>query len=107
MVEKEIIKTVERFVRKVRKCNIRIERVILYGSMVSGKAHKDSDIDVAIVSPDFGKNRYREGVKLFTIAQEVDPRIEPVPLSVHAYENDTWLPLIYEIRTKGIDLKAA
>jgi hypothetical protein len=44
-------------------------------------------------------------MKLFRIAGEIDTRLEPVPISVQAFENDTWIPLIYEIREKGVDLK--
>lgn len=104
MVEKEIIEKIEQFVKILRQRKIKVAKVILYGSRVSGKTHKDSDIDVAIVSPDFGKDRYREGVNLFTIAGDIDSRIEPVPISVKAYENDTWIPLIYEIRENGVEL---
>lgn len=107
MVKKEIIEQVKKFVKELKREKIKIAKVILYGSRVSGKAHKDSDIDVAIVSPDFGKDRFREGVRLFEIATKVDARIEPVPISVKSYEKDTWIPLIYEIRTKGVELKAA
>ncbi len=107
MVEKEIIEKIYKFVKELRRRKIRIAKVILYGSRVSGKAHDYSDIDVAIISPDFGKDRYREGAKLFEIASEIDTRIEPVPISLDAYENDTWIPLIYEIREKGLDLKVA
>ena len=107
MVEKEIIGKINRFVKELRRRKIRVAKVILYGSRVSGKSHEYSDIDVAIVSPDFGKDRYREGAKLFEIASEIDTRIEPVPLSLKAYENDTWVPLIYEIREKGLNLKVA
>jgi predicted nucleotidyltransferase len=67
--------------------------------------HKDSDIDVAVVSPDFGKDRFEEGVRLFQIACDIDPRIEPIPLSPESFENDTWLPLIYEIRKNGVEVK--
>jgi len=105
MVEKEIIEKISKFVKELRRRKIRVAKVVLYGSRVSGKAHEYSDIDVAIVSPDFGKDRYREGAKLFEIASEIDARIEPVPLSLKAYKNDTWVPLIYEIREKGLDLK--
>ena len=108
MVEREIIEEkVRQFVTELKKEKIRVTRVILYGSRVSGKAHEYSDIDVAIVSPDFGKDRYEEGARLFEIASEIDPRIEPVPISVESYENDTWIPLIYEIRENGLELKAA
>ena len=98
MVEKEVIEKINTFVKELKCRKIRVVKVVLYGSRVSRKAHEFSDIDVAIVSPDFGKDRYREGAKLFEFASEIDPRIEPVPISLKAYENDTWVPLIYEIR---------
>src|SRR3972149_8671179 len=107
MVEKEIREKIRQFVKELRRRKMRVAKVILYGSRVTGKVREDSDIDVAIVSPDFGKDRYREGAKLFEIASEIDARIEPVPLSLKAYKNDTWVPLIYEIREKGLDLKMA
>ncbi|HEX9975403.1 MAG TPA: nucleotidyltransferase domain-containing protein, partial [bacterium] len=44
---------------------IRIAKIILYGSQISGIAHKDSDIDIAVISPDFGKDRFEEGARLF------------------------------------------
>jgi len=107
MVERKIIKKVNAFVKELKKQKIKVVKVIIYGSRVSGKAHEYSDIDIAIISPDFGKDRYEEGVRLFEIASKIDPLIEPVPISVESYKNDTWVPLIYEIRTKGIELKAA
>lgn len=107
MVEKTIQKTVGEFIKELKRKKIRITKVILFGSRASGRAHEDSDIDVAVVSPDFGKDRYREGAMLFEIACNIDPRIEPVPISPSAYENDTWIPIIYEIRKNGIELKAA
>ena len=58
-------------------------------------------------SPDFGKDRFEEGKMLLQIAWRVDPRIEPIPISSESYENDTWIPIIYEIRKMGIEFKAA
>lgn len=107
MVEKEVIKRAQEFIKELKKHKIRISKAILYGSRVSGKAHEFSDIDIAIVSPDFGKDRYKEGTKLFEIAYKIDPLIEPVPISTKSYKNDTWLPLIYEIRKNGVIIKAA
>src|SRR3989338_4370886 len=105
MVEKEIVEKVKEFTKKLRKHRIRVAKIVLYGSRVSGKAHKFSDIDIAVVSPDFGKDRFEEGVKLFEIASEIDSRIEPIPISVRSYKYDTWVPLIYEIREKGVELE--
>jgi len=107
MVDREITKTVKAFVKALQKNRIKVTKVILYGSRTIGKSHKYSDIDVAIVSPDFGKDRYKEGARLFELAYKIDPLIEPVPISVESYEKDTWLPLIYEIRKNGIELELA
>lgn len=107
MVKKEIVKKVNDFVKEIKRHKINVTKVILYGSRVSGKYHEFSDIDVAIVSPDFGKDRYKEGARLFEIAGKIDTLIEPVPVSEDSYENDTWIPLIYEIRKNGVELKAA
>jgi hypothetical protein len=43
---------IEDFVRRLKRA-IRIERVILFGSHAKGLAREWSDIDLAVVSPDF------------------------------------------------------
>ena len=106
MVKKEIIEKIRRFVYLLEnREEIKIEKVILYGSSVRGKSRPDSDIDVAIVSPQFGKDRLEEGAKLFEIAMEVDSKIEPVPISTKAWQEDTWIPLIFEVKSKGKGIK--
>jgi predicted nucleotidyltransferase len=101
------MKTVRAFARSVRAEGIRIEKVILFGSHARNAAGEDSDIDVAVISPDFGRDRSREDMRLFRIAGKVDPHIEPIPISKKSYEKDTWLPLIYEIREHGVTVKRA
>jgi len=107
MVEKAIRQTINIFIKELKRNKIKVTKVVLFGSRASGIAHEYSDIDVAVISPDFGKDRYREGSNLFEIACAIDPRIEPVPISLSSYENDTWVPIIYEIRTNGIELHTA
>ena len=106
MVSKSVRRVIQRFVAAVRKEGIRVDKVILYGSYVRGTEREYSDIDVAIVSRDWGKDPVEEGMRLFVIAGGVDSRIEPVPISLESYEKDTWVPLIYEIREKGVELTA-
>lgn len=96
------IRIIKKFVKALKKEGIAIERVILYGSYAKGNPHPDSDIDVAVVSKNFGKDRVEEGINLFRIAGKIDPRIEPVPISSESYKKDLWIPLIYEIRRRGI-----
>ena len=52
-----------------------------------------------------GKDRFEEGKILLRMAWRVDPRIEPIPISSESYKNDTWVPLIYEIKKKGIEIQ--
>jgi predicted nucleotidyltransferase len=105
MVNPEITSIILRFVDVLNSKGIRVEKAVLYGSYASGNVHTGSDLDLAIISPDFGKNRFEEGKMLLQIAWRIDPRLEPVPISSDSYENDTWVPLIYEIKEKGIELE--
>lgn len=104
MVDPEIIDKIKKFRLALEDRKIRIVKIILYGSQISGNVHKDSDIDVAVISPDFGKDRFEEGSQLFQIAYKIDPRIEPVPISSTSFQLDTWIPLIYAIRTQGVEI---
>lgn len=107
MVKTEIEQAVLKLVKALTTKGIRIDKILLYGSQVPvGKSRSDSDIDLAVVSPDFGKDRFEEGKTLLQIAWRIDPRLEPIPISSESYENDTWVPLVYEIRQKGLPLFA-
>jgi predicted nucleotidyltransferase len=105
MVNPEITSIILRFVDLLTSKGIRVEKAVLYGSYASGNVHTGSDLDLAIISPDFGKNRFEEGKMLLQLAWRIDPRFEPIPISSDSYENDTWIPLIYEIKEKGIELE--
>jgi predicted nucleotidyltransferase len=107
MGKSQAIKIVKKFVKALRHEGISVDRVILYGSCVAGEGRPESDIDVAIVSKDFGKDRVEEGMTLYKIAGKINARLEPVPISIKAYRDDTWVPLIYEIKAKGLELKVA
>jgi predicted nucleotidyltransferase len=107
MVSPKTRRLIVRFVSALREKNISVEKVILYGSHASGRPHADSDIDLAVISPDFGQDRLKESTMLLRMAWRIDPRLEPIAISSESYEKDTWIPLIYEIRQRGIEIKAA
>jgi predicted nucleotidyltransferase len=104
MVDTEIRGIISRFVNTLTTKGIKVEKIIVFGSHSSGKIHKDSDIDVAVVSSDFGRDKYEERKLLLQLAWKIDPRLEPIPVSADAFVNDTWIPLIYEIRQKGLEI---
>ncbi len=105
MVVSKVREIILRFIGALNQKGIQVERALLFGSNAYGNPRADSDLDVAIVSPDFGKDRFEEGKMLFQVAWRIDPRIEPVPISSRAFENDTWVPIIHEIRQKGVEIE--
>lgn len=44
------------------------------------------------------------GKVLFKIAWQIDPRLSPITISSEAFNKDTWVPLIHEIKQKGIEI---
>ena len=64
MVKKQVAKIVKDFIKAVKQRNITVEAVVLFGSYAHNKANKDSDIDIAVISPDFGKDFLNESILL-------------------------------------------
>jgi predicted nucleotidyltransferase len=107
MVAKDVIDVVSKFVKALQEKGLKVEKVVLFGSQVKGKVREESDIDIAIISPDFGKDRYEESKMLRQIAWRIDTRLEPIPISKESFLKDEWIPLIYEIKRTGISLDIA
>jgi uncharacterized protein len=56
MARKKIIKELGHF-KKILDNDIKVSKMIFFGSRAFGKAHRDSDIDLIVVSPSFRKKR--------------------------------------------------
>ncbi len=79
--ESEVPTAVSKYIRVVQDV-VPVERAILYGSYAKGNPHETSDIDLAIISPAFGKDFLRESQLLYRliINSGADPAIEPRPI---------------------------
>ncbi len=104
MVTQDIRNIISQLVTAVSLRGIHVDKALLYGSVATGKDTSDSDLDVAIVSSDFGHDRFSEGKMLMQLAWRIDIRLHPVPVSADSYNNDTWVPLIHEIRQHGVEV---
>lgn len=104
MVTQDIRNIISQFVSAVTLRGIHVDKAFLYGSVATGDDTSDSDFDVAIISSEFGHDRYTEGKMLTQIAWRIDTRLHPVPVSTDSYSNDTWVPLIHEIRQHGVEI---
>ena len=77
--------------------DIEISDAFLFGSYARGKAKADSDIDLCVISPDFGKDEIEEGQYLFKKTIGIDSRLEPVGYSTRSFAKEE-SPLIAEIK---------
>ena len=90
---------------RLRALGIQTDLIVLYGSFASGLGRLDSDIDLAVVSKDFGFDRFEEGSKLNLIASLVNPRIEAIPIGLYDFLNqDSISPILAEIKKNGTPL---
>ncbi len=97
----DVLASVERFLAFLRQ-RLRVDAAYLYGSQAVGSARPWSDIDVAVVSPDFSESLFQERVTLMQWAAQIDDRIEPQPFTPERFgPND---PLADEISRHGVRL---
>lgn len=88
----------------VEKSGVPVEQMLLFGSRAKGTAHPDSDIDVAVISPAFGKDRHDERVALMHLRDDISTFIEPHPF--HPDElADPWSTLAHEVTAYGIEIQ--
>lgn len=103
MVENEIANLIKRFINELKKENIIVKKVFLFGSYARGTQRKDSDIDIAIVIESNGKEE-QTGKKInpWKYAARVDTRLAPIALWESEMKKD-YIPIIWEIK-KGLDV---
>lgn len=96
-------KKVSKFLQLLKQRGFNISRAILFGSYATGKVNPDSDIDIAVVSTQFGQDITEEMMMLRKIALKIDSHIEPVPLRPEDLD-DNFSTLAQEIKKHGIEI---
>lgn len=76
---------------------VEVSACYLFGSYSHGTPHPWSDIDIAVVSPYFGKDYISESVLINRIGDAISPLIEAHPLSPEEFA-DRWSTFSAEIR---------
>ena len=102
-IDGNILKFVRAYRNRVNDRGIQVKDVILFGSHATGKANSHSDIDLCVVSDQFGKDYHTEGVTLLRIAHEFDIPVDVdlIPFTPSDL-NEKYDSLAKEIREHGI-----
>lgn len=107
MAQKRIAKDIEKkitlFAKKIEQEGTKINSLVLFGSRAKGRAKSYSDIDLAIVSESFGKDEIATGARLRILANNIDWRIEPHPLTLQDFKEKS-NPFVHEILSSGIKI---
>jgi predicted nucleotidyltransferase len=96
-----ILELVADFLATLQQSDIHLDEAYLYGSHAVGRARPDSDIDVALVSADFGDS-LDDHRHIVDALLSNDARIETVRFRPEEFRDEN--PLVWEIKTKGIRL---
>lgn len=94
-------KIIQKYAEALRAGGYPVEKIYLFGSQAKGTAHRDSDIDVAVISEKFNRNEDKNWIFLSKAKMDVDLRIEPHGFTVEEFNNKED-PMVHEIRTTGV-----
>lgn len=100
--------TVVRKLKEVIHClseRMPIDSAYLFGSYAKGSPKTYSDVDIAVISPDFGKNYIDETVLLMDAFEDTGLIVEPHVFTRDEYREATEGTFLYnEVIRKGIPL---
>ena len=99
---KIVLGLIREAVDRLNCSGIRVTRAILFGSFAQGRTREWSDIDLALISPDYRPADFRQRVKIGLICQDVDVRMETVVYRPKDFCKGE--PLAREIERTGIEV---
>lgn len=97
---RKAITIAKRYIQELRRHKIRVTRAYLYGSYAGGKADRDSDIDIVVVSPQFTGVRFKDSYAISRYCRNIDLRISPLAYRPEHFTEDDIIP--HEAMTHGI-----
>ncbi|MBI2343408.1 MAG: nucleotidyltransferase domain-containing protein [Deltaproteobacteria bacterium] len=103
LTRNEIRKVAAELRAVLKKAGIQRPRLILFGSYAKGRPRPWSDIDLCVVSKQFGRDDFAEMARLSILAKRVSYLLEVHPL--HPQDLQRGLhPLADEIKRTGVTL---
>lgn len=107
-MDKKVIEAIERFRFSLAELGIKVKRTIIFGSYVTGKAKKHSDIDIVVISDDFKDMDMFQRLEMIGLAlakARIMGPIEALGYTEEEYDSEGEGTFIGdEIKIKGVEV---
>lgn len=100
LTKREVTQTLRSYKQRLKKAHVPLTALYLFGSYAKKNQHAWSDVDVAVISPRFGKDFVEESVFVNRLADEVHPLLQAHPLHPKAMR-DPYSTFSAEIKKYG------
>lgn len=101
-----IKKIIIEYISNLQALGISVYKVIIFGSQANGTFTEDSDIDIVVISNEFGKMGLWEKAKyLGRAARGIPYPIEAIGFSPSQYEKSKQGTLIDEVKRRGVEIQ--
>ena len=98
----QLVSTIRRYAAELERLGLPVERIILFGSHLSGQAHATSDVDLAVFSEAFGGPDHLEFSGLLSEAKwNTEPMIEAMGFNPCVLEDIPPVSFLHEIARTG------
>jgi predicted nucleotidyltransferase len=96
MDKKTVLTIISEFRKVLESKGIKPQKLILFGSFVSGNFHEGSDIDIVVISKDFENKSYWERIDILSAAiYEIFEPIEAVAMTPQEWQQGNSLIVNY------------
>lgn len=102
--KKDISKIIKLYKNRLKKSGIDVTKIILFGSYAHGRPHPWSDLDLCVISEDFGKDSIEETSRINYLANNISPLIEAHPITPHDLAEEN-VSIAYDVKKYGIEVK--
>ena len=98
-----ILESLNNYISLLEKNKLRIESAYLFGSYAKGLQKEFSDIDIALISPDFCGKRFLDIDKIRKFKFMINDRISPLPYRPEDFNESDFF--VKEILSSSIKLR--
>jgi predicted nucleotidyltransferase len=96
MDKKTVLTIISEFRKVLESKGIKPQKLILFGSFVSGNFHEGSDIDIVVISKDFENKSYWERIDILSaVIYEIFKPIEAVAMTPAEWQQGNSLIVNY------------